>query len=176
MTDAELKVVIDINKSLGNINSTLNILNDTTQNLTEVMNKQSADVGLVNQKISFLKETIDKIEATMTDIKEEVYTLTRQMDYKETSEMKKKIITDQIKQEKKPKNGSTEPKTNDKITQKDIWAGVKLFLINSKWILGLLLWIVAIILLAKNLINWNDVASIFKGQVQQVQIQEKTGE
>lgn len=149
MDDRELAIIIDINKSLGNLNSTLKTLCDNTKNLTDAISKQSTNIQLVDQKIDFLKDITDKISDVVMEVKEKVTILTRQMDYKETKEFKEKKIEEQIQ-----KKDEVEKK---KFSWSGFGDGFKIFMKNSKWIFFILLILILGLLLSLKVVEWKDV-------------------
>ena len=171
MDKDEIQIIIDISKSLSNINNTISNLADATRNMVDINGKQTIDIKLIDEKINYLKETTKEIASVIEQVKTKFEILNRQLDYQEVSVIKQKKIAEHVEKKFKKEVDKVKQKDNEIEKSKDenkfswgkfIDAAISFFE-NSKYIFLILFIIVLLLLIITNrIILINEITNWFK--------------
>jgi len=88
----EVKVLIDINMSLANIVSSLDMIKDTMDDLVEMEKKNGLDLQVFSERIKALQYLYNTLSVVVKEIKDKIVTLTAQLAYQERVEIETAII------------------------------------------------------------------------------------
>jgi hypothetical protein len=125
-----LKVVIELYKSITDIGKTLEYSKKFLENIIAMVSKHNTSDALLSQKLDTQKEVIDKLVACTDEIKQVVNSLNIQLDFKEHKDFLK-----------------------NKFTWKQFWNIVITFCINAKWVFFVLFMIALIWLIVMKTIT-----------------------
>jgi len=159
MNDQELKVIIDVNKSLQSLNDTTQQLYKIIDNLVNTMHENNTMGEITSLKIDEVKQQIEDTNNLTDEIKKKLEMLTLQIDFKEMNGYKNKKMNEKLEKKLEKK----------KINWKDIMDAVKLFFKNSKWLFFILILIIVIILAIMGTIEikeaWEWAKNLFMPQI-----------
>jgi hypothetical protein len=159
MNDQELKVIIDVNKSLQSLNDTTQQLYKIIDNLVTTIHEGNTIGEITSLKIDEVKKQIEDTTNLTDEIKKKLEMLTLQIDFREMNNIKNKKLNDKLEKKLDRK----------KFSWGDFWDALKLFFQNSKWIFFILFIIGLIILIIFEVIKpidaWNWIKKIFTPQV-----------
>jgi len=135
-----LKVLINVNVSLANIDNSIKDLRDSMNNLTEMEKKQGIDLQLFNERIKILEE----MRKDINEMKQKITMLVTQVDFEEAKRLKTEVLKQKMKEKEKLKEI---PKEISK--KKNVFINIFSYLAkNIKWIsISIVALTVAIILL-----------------------------
>lgn len=143
MNEQELKVIIDVNKSLQSLNDTTHHLYKIMDNLINTVRESNTMSEISSLKIDELKEKVEESAVIAEEIKKKIDLIVLQNDWKEMSGVKNKKINDKLNEKLNEK----------KFSWKDFGDGVKLFFKNSKWVFLTIAIITAIVLIIMGVVK-----------------------